>query len=187
MIVCVLSLLLMGWMPLQDQTSDRRIVGIAEWEEPPATFEAFADISDAILLVRIKGHKPWKPEQDVRTPPYTRYSAELLETVKLHPELTASPGADLTFLQLAGEVKQARGIVRSSDPLSLRPGQEAIVFLRWTPGFGEFQLKSGPHGVYILSGGRVNSAAKSSLARRGEAMTPDGLLATIRAAVNRKR
>jgi hypothetical protein len=163
----------------QAQSGDRIV--ILSSAPPSEELSEFVSDSDAIALVRVKSVKPWADES--KTPrPFVEYVVIVKDIVKSHLNFPAiGPGQqDLSFLEAAGEMATSRGKVSTLRTAALHPGDEAIVFLKWTEPLRHFQLNADLHGIYAIKGDEIRPAARSELSERNSRLKPADFLGLLK-------
>jgi hypothetical protein len=150
------------------------------YSAPPATLEDATRSADAVVLVRIRGSRPYQPSISGATL-RTAYQIDVLETLKLDSRLTP----DSVVFRFGGDEDKGTHIrqLRESSFPAFRPGQEYVLFLKWNSVLEGFETSGGPNTAFeILSDGTVQSPGKAAFARGQAGKSKSMFLTAVRSA-----
>ena len=118
---------------------------VADPYNMPSTLEGLIDRADAVVIARIKRARDVSAQQA-----RTDYEIQLVETIKAHQELTASP----VVCRAIGTVEKPNRIVRVFQPNfpGFQPGAEYLLFLGWDETKRCFYPDFGAAGSALMDG-----------------------------------
>jgi hypothetical protein len=145
--------------------------------DPPSTLAEFVAQSDAVAHVQILQSRTYlAPNGSV----LTEHTARLVEPVKSHQRLGAASTV-ITIVQRAGRFDAGDHVIEVKDQPLFESAEEFVLFLRWNPTLGAFEVRNGPHGAFrVTAGGGLEPKSHSQLAQSVKDVDAQRFIATIR-------
>ena len=153
------------WPP--DDKIVKSYAGIACGMAPPLSFAEWRERADAIVRVRIDSQTTYDHliHEFGNSYVMTAHEATVLDVFKTDPRAVAA-GSSMTILQYGGIIRRVDGLHSYHwNRFDIMPANtEWVLFLRWSDGFGGFEVAHFEHGAFQILGEEIASAGTAPFA-----------------------